>query len=127
MNDHIHPVFTKILNDFSPKPVVNDFHLEHYGHRAFYLTHYCPTCEQSQKCPETLCRLPHEIECLPCATRDLLGDIERIAKEGRAFLNTTVPTDAQGLMWWKALRSKLDGKLQGLVTRSAEILSRKTA
>lgn len=97
-----------------------------YGHRRYYTTHQCPSCEAVTPCTSKLCKQPFTIECLTCATHDVLGDVERIAKETREFIKAfpTPDYDAQTLMWWKALRSEVDGKLKGLAERANEVLKR---
>ena len=98
--------------------------IERYGHGRYYAYHYCHICEQESPCKIQLCKLDRHIECLPCATRQLLEDTERFSKEAREFIGTEVPTDLQGQMWWKALRSEIDGKLKGLGTRAKELMKR---
>lgn len=98
--------------------------IEHYGHGSYYTTHMCLTCEQERPCSAQLCKLPYDIECLPCLQTELLQDTVRFAKEARQFIGAEVPTDLQGLMWWKALRSEVDGKLKGLAERSGELQKR---
>ncbi len=124
----IHPIFESILDDFdrcyAAGVDLNAFHIEHNGHRNFYTAHYCPKCEEIRPCTLNLCRLESTIECLPCAQRQLLEDTERFAKEARQFIQTALPTDDQTRMWWKALRSEIDGKLQGLAKSASEIAKR---
>lgn len=101
-----------------------EFTIDRFGHKSYYLLHYCPICKTSSECKVQLCKLEHTVECLPCLTKDLLIDIEQISKEGREFLAAAKPTDPQGLMWWMGLRAELDGKLKGLATRAGEVLKR---
>jgi len=101
-----------------------EFHIEHYGHQAYYKEHYCPKCEQESACTAKLCKLDFTVECLPCAQRELLEDTPRFIDEARQFLATALPTDDQTLMWWRALRSEVDGHLKGLAERAREIQKR---
>ena len=101
----------------------NESFVEHYGHAAFFRLHNCPVCENSWEC-KPVCRLESTIECLPCLQRQLLEDIERFSNEAREFLKTALPTDDLTLIWWRALRQEIDGKLKGLGTRAEELLKR---
>jgi hypothetical protein len=125
---NIHPIFESILEDFESCYAAgvdpNAFHVEHNGHRNFYTTHYCNICQVESPCKTQFCKQAFDLECLPCATRELLSDTERFSKEAREFLKTVLPTDDQTLMWWRALRAEIDGKLKGLAERSAEIAKR---
>lgn len=93
--------------------------IERYGHKGFYGTHYCPKCETVSECKARLCKLDHEIECLPCLTRELLEDTQRFSKEARKFLKEASTPE----LMWKA--SVIDGKLKGLAESAAEVLKRR--
>jgi len=130
MNSHIPQPFRGILNSFvldddadlhiDPKEEI----ISRYGHSRYYTTHECPKCEETSECKANLCRLASTVECLTCLQRDLLEDTERFSKEARQFLATALPTDDQTLMWWRALRSEIDGKLKGLAERAKEVMAR---
>lgn len=111
---------------YQPEIDPKSFHIEHNGHQNFYSEHYCPICAEvrtcsSATCSSAICRDAYATECLTCATRELISDTERFSKEAREFLKTELPTDDQTLIWWRALRAQIDGKLKGLAERAAEV------
>lgn len=128
----------RIIEDESLHIDPREHIIEHYGHGSIYSTHRCPKCEQEIPCKAYLCKLDFTIECLPCAQRQLLEDTERFSKEAsrfaqeaRQFIATALPTDDQTLMWWRALRSEVDGhlkevdgKMKGLAESAREIQRR---
>lgn len=112
----------RIIEDAELHIDPREFTISHYGHRSFYTSHHCPTCETTSDCNvSSICKLEHTVECLPCLTRELLEDTEKISKEAREFLKKASTPELQ----WEA--SVIDGKLKGLGERSSELMKRQDA